>query len=92
MDAARVGGDVFGFGAGVFSAVQGAQRIDFAYRLAVGIISQPGANVGEFAAGATADTLAATGFINGQKCGEGSPDFGGPGVLGGWFIFNNSHN
>jgi len=83
---------VLGFGAGVFSAVERTERIDFAYRLAVRIVAEPGADVGEFAAGATADALAATGFINGQKRGEGSPDFGSPGVFRGWFDFSNSHN
>jgi hypothetical protein len=56
---------VLGFGAGVFSAVQGAQGINYAKRLAVSVIAQPGADVWEFAAGAAADTLAATGFTDG---------------------------
>ena len=55
-------GDMFGFGAGVFSAVHRAKRVYFAHGLALGVKSKPGADIREFAAGAAADTLAPAGF------------------------------
>ena len=55
-------GNMFGFGPGVFSAVQGADGVYFAYCFAFGVKSKPGADIGEFAAGAAAEALAPAGF------------------------------
>lgn len=62
MDTAGGLGDVLRFGAGVFSAVQRAERVYFANSLAFGVEFKPGADIREFAAGAAADTLAPAGF------------------------------
>jgi hypothetical protein len=51
-------GDVLGFGAGVFAAVHGAEGVDFAGGLALGVKFKPATYIGEFAAGAAAKTLA----------------------------------
>ena len=83
---------MLGGGAGVFSTVEGTQGIDFADGLAFGIITQPGADVRQLTAGATAEALAAAGFIDRQKAGYGPLELGSPGVFGGLFHFNNSHN
>ena len=53
---------MFRFGPGVFSAVQGADGVNFAYCFAFGIKSKPGADIREFAAGAATEALAPTGF------------------------------
>ncbi len=45
-------GDMFGFGAGVFSAVEGADGVNFAYCFAFGVEFKPGTDIREFAAGA----------------------------------------
>ena len=92
MQAAGVGCEVFGGCAGVFSAIQGAQRVNFTYSFAFGVESQPGADVWQLAAGAAAKASASTGLIDGQKAGYGPFELGGPGVFGGLFCFNNSHN
>ena len=55
-------GEVFGFGAGVFSAVEGADGVNFAYCFAVGVEFKPGADIGEFAACAAAEALAPAGL------------------------------
>jgi hypothetical protein len=55
-------GDVFGFGPGVFSAVQGADGVYFAYCFALGVKSKPRADIREFAAGAATEALAPAGF------------------------------
>jgi hypothetical protein len=62
VDTAGGLGDVFGFGAGVFSAVHGTDGVYFAYCFALGVKSKPGANIGEFAAGAATEALAPAGF------------------------------
>ena len=62
MDAAGCLGDVFGFGPGVFSTIHGAEVVDFADGLALGVKFKPGADIGEFAALTTAETLAPAGF------------------------------
>jgi hypothetical protein len=49
---------MFGFGPGVFSAVQGADGVYFAYCFALGIEFKPGADIREFAACAAAEALA----------------------------------
>ena len=49
---------MFGFGSGVFSAVEGADGVNFANCFAVGVEFKPGADIGELATGATAKTLA----------------------------------
>jgi hypothetical protein len=92
VEAAGVGGYVFGFGARVFPAVKGADGINYTDGFAVGIVSQPGTGIREFATGAAADAPARTAFGDGQKGGYGSLYFGGPGVFGGCFYFSNSHN
>ena len=43
---------MFGFGAGVFSAVEGADGVNFAYCFAFGVEFKPGTDIREFAAGA----------------------------------------
>jgi len=53
---------VFGFGAGVFPTVEGANEIDYAQCLALGVETKPGADIGQLAAGAAAYTLTATAF------------------------------
>ena len=58
MDTTAGLGDMFGFGAGVFSAVQGADGVYFAYCLALGVEFKPGADIRELAAGAAAEALA----------------------------------
>ena len=92
MDTAGGLGDVFGFGAGVFSAVQGADGVYFAYCFALGVEFKPGADIRELAAGAAAEALALAVLRDGQKGGYGPLEFGGPGVFGGLFYFSNSHN
>lgn len=62
MEAATGGCDVFGFGAGVFPTVEGANEIDYAQCLALGVETKPGADIGQLAAGAAAYTLTATAF------------------------------
>ena len=62
MDTAGGLGDVFGFGAGVFSAVQGADGVYFAYCFALGVEFKPRADIREFAAGTAAEALAPAGF------------------------------
>jgi len=54
--------DVFRFSPWVFSAIHGAEGVYFANGLALGVKFKPGADIGEFAAGATAKTLAPTFF------------------------------
>jgi hypothetical protein len=54
--------DVFGFGAGVFSAVHRADGVYFAYCFAFGVEFKPGADIREFAAGAAAEALAPAGL------------------------------
>lgn len=49
---------MFGAGSRVFSAVHRTQVVDFADGFALGVKSKPVADIGEFAAGATAETLA----------------------------------
>jgi hypothetical protein len=83
---------MFRFGPGVFSAVHRPEGIDFAYCFALVVVSKTGANIGEFAAGAAAETLAPAGFRDGQKSGYCPLEFGGPGVFGGLFYFSNSHS
>ncbi|MFH1371624.1 MAG: hypothetical protein ABII09_10120 [Planctomycetota bacterium] len=92
VQAAGVGGYVFGGGAGVFSAVKGTQGIDFADGLTLGVESQPGADVGQFAAGAAAEALASAGLIDRQKGGKRPFELGSPGVFGGLFHFIYNHN
>jgi hypothetical protein len=53
---------MFRFGAGVFSAVQGADGVYFADGFALGVEFKPGADIREFAAGAAAEALAPAGF------------------------------
>ena len=55
-------GDVFGFGAGVFSAVEGADGVYFAYCFALSVEFKPGADIREFAAGTATEALAPAGF------------------------------
>ncbi len=55
-------GDMFGFGSGVFSAVQGADGVYFAYCFALGVEFKPGADIRELAAGAATEALAPAGF------------------------------
>jgi hypothetical protein len=62
VDTTGGGGDVFGFGAGVFSAVHRADGVYFAYCLAFGVKFKPGADIGELAACAAANTLAPAGL------------------------------
>ncbi len=50
--------DVFRFGPWVFSAIHGAEGVYFANSLALGVKFKPRADIGEFAAGATTETLA----------------------------------
>ena len=50
--------DVFRFGPWVFSAIHGAEGVYFADGFALGVKFKPGADIGKFAAGATAETLA----------------------------------
>jgi len=54
--------DMFRFGPWVFSAIHGAEGVYFANGVALGVKFKPGADIGEFAAGATANTLAPAGF------------------------------
>lgn len=72
---------MFGAGSRVFSAVHRAQVVDFADGFALGVKLKPGADIGEFAAGATADTLAPAFFRDRQKGGYSPLEFGGPGVF-----------
>ena len=53
---------MFGFGPGVFSAVQGADGVYFAYCFALGVEFKPGADIRELAAGAAAEALAPAGL------------------------------
>ena len=53
---------MFGFGAGVFSAVHRAEGIYFANGLAFGVKFKPGADIRELAAGAAAEALAPAGL------------------------------
>jgi hypothetical protein len=62
VDTAGSLGNMFGFGAGVFSAVHRAEGIYFANGLALGVELKPGADIRELATGAAADTLAPAGF------------------------------
>ena len=55
-------GDMFGFGAGVFSAVQGADGVYFADCFALGVEFKPGADIRELAACAATEALAPAGF------------------------------
>ncbi len=91
MQAAGVGSNVLGVGAGVLAAVQGAYWINPAYGLALVIIGQPGALIGQLTAGTATNTPAPAGLTNGQKGRESPPDFSGPGILSRRFYFSNSH-
>ena len=62
MDTAVGLGNMFGFGPGVFSAVQGADGVYFAYCFALGVEFKPGADIGELTACAAAEALASAGF------------------------------
>jgi len=62
VDTAGGLGDVFRFGSWVFSAVQGADGVYFAYCFALGVEFKPGADIREFAAGAATEALAPAGF------------------------------
>ena len=62
MDTTGGLGDVFGLGAGVFSAVQGADGVNFADGFALGVEFKPGADIREFAAGAATEALAPAGL------------------------------
>ncbi len=64
MDSTVFGGDVFGFDAGVFSAVEGADGINLAYSFALGVVTQPGADIGQFTAGAASQAPASAGLIH----------------------------
>ncbi|MGD0573208.1 MAG: hypothetical protein ABSB11_09330 [Sedimentisphaerales bacterium] len=58
VDTAGSLGNVFRFGPWVFSAIHGAEGVDFADGLALGVKFKPGADIGELAAGAAANTVA----------------------------------
>ena len=62
MDTAGGLGDMFRFGAGVFSAVHRADGVYFAYCFALGVEFKPGADIRELAAGAAAEALAPAGL------------------------------
>ena len=53
---------MFRFGPRVFSAVQGADGVNYTERLALSVKSKPGADIREFAAGAATEALAPAGF------------------------------
>ena len=53
---------MFRFGPGVFSAVQRADGVYFAYCFALSVEFKPGADIREFAAGAATEALAPAGF------------------------------
>jgi hypothetical protein len=55
--------------------------VDFADGFALGVKLKPRADIGKFAAGATAETLAPAFFIDRQKGGYGPLEFGGPCVF-----------
>lgn len=65
VQAAGAGCKVLGGSSGVFSTVKGTQGIDFADGLTFGVVTQPGADVRQLAAGAAPEALAAAGFIDG---------------------------
>lgn len=83
---------MFGFGAWIFSAVEGADGINYADGFALGVVTQPGTDVWQLAAGTAAKASASTGLIYRQKAGYGPFELCGPGVFGGLFYFNNGHN
>jgi hypothetical protein len=83
---------MLGGASGVFSAVERADAINYAKRLALGVITQPGADIRQFAAGPATDTFTPAVFVNGQKSGNRTPQFGAHCVFRATFFFNNSHN
>ena len=56
---------MLGFGAGVFSTVEGAQVVDFTDGLSLGIVGKPGADIRQFTAGPAAEALALAVFGDG---------------------------
>lgn len=80
-ESAGVLGDVLGFGAGVFSAIQRSEGVCAAAGFAVFVEIEELADVGQLAALAATGALAGAGAGDGQNRGESPLELGGPGVL-----------
>ena len=80
-EAAGFGGDMLGFRARVFAAVQRAEGIDAAVAFAVAVGLEERAHVRQLAAGPAMDALAPPPLRDRQHGRERPSDLGSPGVL-----------
>jgi hypothetical protein len=67
--AAGVWSNEFRVGPGVFAAVGGSEKIEFADGVILFVKGQPGTDIGQLAAGPAADTFAPPVFRDGQYAG-----------------------